>query len=243
MTDTDICNRFRVETASWGETRYEIDDEKLLSYWCDEIVPAICKMTGTAIPGPKKHAVIRCAAQEAAGYPGVATHVLRATAARILNLDYQALTDLVKGESEVNGLLQKADDMKHMGKMEIANALWAKALKRVLENGEIGRLTISIREEPTTGSRIADGHHDLAYIEGYENAPDVCMPVPMLKDQLAYWFAAHASRRQEVEHDRETTDEIVSALPALGAEAWDAVTRYLENGREIGQEVGVEPEW
>jgi hypothetical protein len=241
MTDT-ICNRFRAETASWGETRYEIDDEKLLSYWCDEIVPAVCKMTGTAIPGPKKHEIISRTARDTAGYPGMATHVLRANAARILDLDYESLTDLVKGKSEVNGLLQKADDMKEMGRMDLANALWAKALKRVFENGELGRLAISIREEATTGSRISDGHHDLAYIQGYE-APDVCIPIPMLKDQFAYWFAAHAQRRQPVEHDRETTDEVVSALPALGAEAWDALTRYLENGREIGQEVGVEPEW
>ena len=59
---------------------------------------------------------------------------------------------------------------------------------------------------------MTDGYYDLAYIGasagdgdfGSGRGPvETCIPVPMLQGDVAYWFAAHADRREPMEHGRE----------------------------------------
>lgn len=137
----------------------------------------------------------------------------------------------------VDKALRRADKMKNMGKMEIANAFWALALDRAIDQAiEQGRdrLKISIREEPLNNWGLSDGHHDLAWIQGRGETPDVCIPVPLLCRKTAYWFAAHADRREPVEHDRETIDSIEDAhpIPVVPDEAERAEERYLDSSKE-----------
>jgi hypothetical protein len=96
-------------------------------------------------------------------------------------------------------LIAFAEKAKNGGHYDAANAAFALALRDHFPRLEC---SLSVRETPKrpTGE-MADGYYDLAYIRLGDE--ETCIPVPMLRGEVAYWFAAHAERRTPREHDRE----------------------------------------
>lgn len=96
-------------------------------------------------------------------------------------------------------LIAFAEKAKNGGNYDAANAAFALALWMHFPRLEC---SLSVRETPKTPTgEMADGYYDLAYIR-FEKE-ETCIPVPMLRGKVAYWFAAHAERRAPQEHNRE----------------------------------------
>ncbi len=98
-------------------------------------------------------------------------------------------------------LIAFAEKAKNGGNYNAANAAFALALHEYFPSVTC---SLSVRERPKTpGGTMADGYYDLAYIRNGEE--ETCIPVPKLQGAVAYWFAAHADRREPIDHNRDTS--------------------------------------
>jgi hypothetical protein len=132
-------------------------------------------------------------------------------------------------------LLAFAEMAKNGGNYDAANAAFALALREHFPRVDC---SLAVRETPKTPTgEMTDGYYDLAYVRS--GAEETCIPVPMLRGDVAYWFAAHAERRAPQEHNREPTGAgpTVEDLEGLrGREAvGDAVRETLAPGALDGR--------
>ena len=98
-------------------------------------------------------------------------------------------------------LIAFAEKAKNGGNYDAANAAFALAVHEHFPGLDC---SLSVRERPKTPTgAMTDGYYDLAYIRSEDE--DTCIPVPKLRGEVAYWFAAHADRRAPMEHNRDTT--------------------------------------
>ncbi|MFB6230591.1 MAG: hypothetical protein ABEL04_05485 [Salinibacter sp.] len=95
-------------------------------------------------------------------------------------------------------LIAFAEKAKNGGNYPAANAAFALVLDTCLPRAEC---SLSIREPATAPTgEMTDGYYDLAYVRAGEQ--ETCIPVPKLQGEVAYWFAAHADRREPRAHNR-----------------------------------------
>jgi hypothetical protein len=98
-------------------------------------------------------------------------------------------------------LIAFAEKAKNGGNYNAANAAFALALHAYFPSVTC---SLSIRERPKTPTGdMTDGYYDLAYIRDGEE--ETCIPIPKLQGAVAYWFAAHADRREPIDHNRDTS--------------------------------------
>ncbi|WP_263786230.1 hypothetical protein [Salinibacter grassmerensis] len=98
-------------------------------------------------------------------------------------------------------LIAFAEKAKNGGNYAAANAAFALALHEYFPSVTC---SLSIRERPKTPKgNMTDGYYDLAYIRDGEE--ETCIPIPKLQGAVTYWFAAHADRRDPIDHDRDTS--------------------------------------
>jgi len=98
-------------------------------------------------------------------------------------------------------LIAFAEKAKNGGNYGAANAAFALALHEHFPSIEC---SLSVRERPKTPTgAMTDGYYDLAYIQ--DGGEETCIPIPKLRGTVAYWFAAHADRREPIDHDRDTS--------------------------------------
>ncbi|WP_232798088.1 hypothetical protein [Salinibacter altiplanensis] len=98
-------------------------------------------------------------------------------------------------------LIAFAEKAKNGGRYAAANAAFALALHEYFPSIEC---SLSVRERPKTPTGgMTDGYYDLAYIQDGEE--ETCIPIPKLRGAVAYWFAAHADRREPISHNRDTS--------------------------------------
>jgi len=107
-------------------------------------------------------------------------------------------------------LIAFAEKAKNGGNYDAANAAFALALYTRFPRLDC---SLTVRETPKTPKgTMTNGYYDLAYIGASAGDGDfgsgcgpveTCIPVPMLQGDVAYWFAAHADRREPMEHGRE----------------------------------------
>lgn len=104
-------------------------------------------------------------------------------------------------------LVAFAEKAKNGGSYEAANAAFALTLTRHFPRIECS-LSVREKEKTPTGS-MTTGYYDLAYVRPLGDVPgsaeETCIPVPKLRGEVAYWFAAHAERREPQRHNRTST--------------------------------------
>lgn len=111
-------------------------------------------------------------------------------------------------------LVAFAEKAKNSGNYEAANAAFALTLAHHFPRVEC---SLSVREkEKTPTGTMTTGYYDLAYVRPQGDVPasadETCIPVPKLRGEVAYWFAAHAKRRESHRHNRMPT----GAGPMIG---------------------------
>ena len=112
--------------------------------------------------------------------------------------DYLSFKALAENREALIAFAEKA---KNGGNYGAANAAFALALHEHFPSIEC---SLSVRERPKTPTgAMTDGYYDLAYIQ--DGGEETCIPIPKLRGTVAYWFAAHADRREPIDHDRDTS--------------------------------------
>lgn len=94
-----------------------------------------------------------------------------------------------------------AEKCKNGGNYDAANAAFALAIHEHFPTIEC---SLSVRERyKTPKGDMTDGYYDLAYVGAGEE--ETCIPIPKLRGDIAYWFAAHAERRAPIPHNRDSS--------------------------------------
>lgn len=98
-------------------------------------------------------------------------------------------------------LIAFAEKAKNGGNYNAANAAFALVVHEHFPGIDC---SLSVREDRKTPTgNMTDGYYDLAYVQA--GGEESCIPVPKLRGEVAYWFAAHADRREPIPHDRDTS--------------------------------------
>jgi hypothetical protein len=107
----------------------------------------------------------------------------------------------MSGPRTAEALIAFAEKAKNGGHYDAANAAFALTVHEHFRGLEC---SLSVRERPKTPTgTMTDGYYDLAYVRS--EVEETCIPVPKLRGEVAYWFAAHADRRAPMDHNRDTT--------------------------------------